>query len=406
MIVIVANKQKDIIDNKKIDSIKNLYGTFDVDDLINSFKNFFFSKMILDATSITGFTTPDVLKKLAEGIGADRLIILLPEKPSPPQAFLDLLVSLGIYNFSTNINDVIKFVDNPNSYDDIKNNSINDNFYNNQVEEETDSSLNQDLALEDDIDILNEQKEVNNLNQSNNLTNNTYFNNINNLNDEVDDSNNINENKTNDNINMSNTSNINMMNQETISSNITNDNMGDFIESFDSSMNNQKKVICFKNLTSHAGSTTLVYLLTKMLINKYHKDVLAIEVNKNDFSYFHEKNMIDTSENDLKNTIANSNAEIILIDANECDCESMCNEIIYLLEPSIIKLNQLMMRDKNLISNVQNKKIILNKSFLSKNDLQTLQNGIGVNLFFNIPPLNDRIENIVLEKLFSLLKIL
>ena len=104
MNVIVSNKQKEILDNANIDAIKDLNGLFNVDDLINNFKNYFFTKMILDATSVVEFANPDVLRKLVSGIGAEKLIILLPENPEPPRKFLEMLVELGIYNFSTNVN--------------------------------------------------------------------------------------------------------------------------------------------------------------------------------------------------------------------------------------------------------------------------------------------------------------
>ena len=61
MNVIVSNRQKEIIDNANIDAIKDLNGLFNVNDLINKFKNYFFSKMILDATSIVNFASREVL---------------------------------------------------------------------------------------------------------------------------------------------------------------------------------------------------------------------------------------------------------------------------------------------------------------------------------------------------------
>ena len=130
MNVIVSNKQKDIIDNANIDAIKDLTGLFNVDDLIAKFKNYFFSKMILDVTSVENFTSREVLQKLVTGIGSDRLIVLLPQTPEPPNEFKKMLIDLKIYNFSNNINDVVKFIDNPNTYETVMRGMDND-FYNN-----------------------------------------------------------------------------------------------------------------------------------------------------------------------------------------------------------------------------------------------------------------------------------
>ena len=52
MNIIVSNKQKEIIDNANIDAIKDLNGLFNVDDLLGKLKNYFFSRVILDATSL------------------------------------------------------------------------------------------------------------------------------------------------------------------------------------------------------------------------------------------------------------------------------------------------------------------------------------------------------------------
>ena len=117
--VIVSNRQKEIIDNANIDAIKDLNGLFNVNDLINKFKNYFFSKMILDATSVVDFASKEVLTTLANEIGAEKLIILLPATPEPPEEFKKLLIELKIYNFTNDINDVIRFIEKSNTYEDI-----------------------------------------------------------------------------------------------------------------------------------------------------------------------------------------------------------------------------------------------------------------------------------------------
>ena len=103
MNVIVSNKQKQLLDNANIDAIKELNGLFNIDDLINNFKDYFFSRMIIDATSIVDFAKEVNLRKLAEGIGAEKIILLFPPKPEPPEKFKSLLRELGINNFSTKI---------------------------------------------------------------------------------------------------------------------------------------------------------------------------------------------------------------------------------------------------------------------------------------------------------------
>ena len=150
-------------------------------------------------------------------------------------------------------------------------------------------------------------------------------------------------------------------------------------------------IIGIKNVTSNAGATTLTYLLKKELSkNKY---VVAIETNKNDFGYFNEKDMYSVKESNLDMAIKKFyNANIILLDLNNNTGEK-CNEILYLIEPSIIKLNKMVTNNKNIFDKLSDKRIILNKSLLTEDDLREFEMESNLRVLYNIPPLNDREDN-------------
>lgn len=151
------------------------------------------------------------------------------------------------------------------------------------------------------------------------------------------------------------------------------------------------KVIGFKNMTNEAGSTSLIYMLKKMLSEKDY--VVAIEVNKNDFGFFNEKDMYSVNQNNLSAAINKfGNANMILIDLNNASSE-MCDEVIYLLEPSTIKLNKMMLINKDIFDKVNGKKIVLNKSLLSPKDVSDFEFESHSKIAFNMPPLNDRVDN-------------
>lgn len=341
MNIIVSNKQKNIIDNVNIDAIKELNGLFNVDDLISKLKNYFFNRVILDATSVVNFTSEEVLTKLAQEIGSERLVILLPNKPEPPREFVKRLNDLKINNFSNNIDDVVRMLNN--NENDVNDMDISNNFY-----------------TDNNIDI--NDNTVNNLNGNDDMG--------------------------------------------SIENNYRNDMpMANGNSSFNMSSVGNRKIIGFKNVTSHAGSTTLAYLLYKIIKQKLHKDVLAVEVNKNDFIYYNDINLVSVKDSELKNVIKESHAEIVLIDLNNCEDNEICNEILYLIEPSIIKLNQLMLGNRVIFRTLNSKKIILNKSMLSLNDVEIFSNEAGVAIYFNIPPLNDRADNEILLKLLKQLEI-
>ena len=151
------------------------------------------------------------------------------------------------------------------------------------------------------------------------------------------------------------------------------------------------KVIGFKNLTSGAGATTLIYMLKKMLSEKDY--VVAIEVNKNDFGFFNEKDMYSVNQNNLNAAINKfGNANMILVDLNNSP-KSVCDEVIYLIEPSTIKLNKMMLINKDIFDKLHDKKIVLNKSLLSLKDVSDFEFESNSKIAFNMPPLNDRIDN-------------
>ena len=460
MNVIVSNKQKSIIDNANIDAIKDLNGLFSVDDIINKFKNYFFSKMILDATSVIDFTSDNVLNKLAHDIGSDRLIILLPASPEPPKEFTDKLINLKIYNFSNKIEDIVKFINHPNTQGVVsednslyvdnsirENELINNNFANNMVNSNNSySDMLSNFDVNENID--NNSSVVRNDYNSDTIDNEVYENNITNENVSLENSlnnvplvNNVSNDYTNEIENevVSNVENdnsvsnaindlnvVNIDNNMTsinndINNNISNVNNNTYDNEFAYENGNvnineknndngnigfylnqtsNKKIIGIKNVTIHAGSTTLTYLLTKMLKNKFKKRVSAVEINKNDFKYYQDSTLISVTAGDIAN-ILNNNDEIIIVDLNDCHDISFCNDIIYLVEPSIIKLNRLMMENRFIFRELFNKKIILNKSLLIPSDVNALSKEAGVDMFMNIPPVNDRMNNQIIEELIK-----
>ena len=163
------------------------------------------------------------------------------------------------------------------------------------------------------------------------------------------------------------------------------------------------KVIGFKNATAGAGATTLIYMLKKILSEKDY--VVAIEVNKNDFGFFNEKDMYSVNQNNLLAAINKfGTANMILVDLNNSNGEE-CDDIIYLMEPSIIKLNKMMLVNKNIFETLSGKKIVLNKSTLSEKDVSDFEFESNSSVFFNIPPLNDRVNNKeILEKFIKIIK--
>ena len=120
MNVIIANKYRDALSALDIEVIKTLEGEFTVDEIINTFENFFFNKMILDVTALRDYKNIKTLQQLSLSLDMDKVILLLDGSPetSDPE-YLSDLISMRIYNFTMNVDGVKWLYEHPNSYRDV-----------------------------------------------------------------------------------------------------------------------------------------------------------------------------------------------------------------------------------------------------------------------------------------------
>jgi hypothetical protein len=300
MNVIIANKYQSMLDSLNIDVIKRLNGQFDVDDIINQFQNFFFQRMILDITALKNYKDIKTLQKLSISLDMDKIIILLDDTvEGSSDEFLSKLISMGIYNFTKNIDGIMYLYNNPNSY--------------------------RDVAHIQQLDTTSTEQVV--------------------------------------------------------------------VEKFDTTVTGTR-IIGIKNVTKQTGATTLTYMMKKQL--EQHYSVVALEVNRDDFKYFHDKRMYSTTNSEIGNMIAKYNdKDVILIDVNDStQALDLCHEVLYLVEPSVIKLNRLMLARPKTFKELKDKKIILNQSLLNPKDVLDFEYESGAKVFYNMPPLDEREKSI------------
>lgn len=165
---------------------------------------------------------------------------------------------------------------------------------------------------------------------------------------------------------------------------------------------NGKIILGIKNVTKDAGSHELVYLLKKTLEEKHKRKVIGVEIGKRDFLFYGPKDMYSISKDKVSNFFETfGKNEIVIVDVDDDSYKDFCSDIIYLVEPSLYRINQLMMGNRNIFNELKGKKVILNKSLLSDNDINTFAREAGISIYFNLPPLNDRIYNPVIDKLLS-----
>ena len=307
MNVMVYNKYKDLLLGLNIEVMKSLEGVHNVDEIIDTFTNFYYDKMILDITAIRDYQNTDNLQKLAMNINMENVILLLDDNPeTDTKSYLSKLISLGIYNFTKNADGINYLLVHPHTYRDVVN-----------------------IHNLEDLDIVKGEKDL-----------------APEAPKEVDNN--------------------------------------------DAPVNNGKiRIIGFKNVTQHAGATTFIYMLKKAIEDR--RSVIALEIDKVDFLYFNQKNMISSTSNEILKDIMHRNTyDVILLDLNDYEDVGICSEVYYLIEPSTIMINKMMRRDKSILQKLKNEKVILNKCMLSNEDIATFEYETKLKLLCSIPCVDDR----------------
>ena len=304
MNVMVYNKYKDLLLGLNIEVMKSLEGVHNVDEIIDTFTNFYYDKMILDITAIRDYQNTDNLQKLAMNINMENVILLLDDNPeTDSKTFLSKLISLGIYNFTKNAEGINYLLVHPHTYRDVVN-----------------------IHNLEDLDITKaEAKEA-----------------------------------------------------------------APAVEAESAPVNNGKiRIIGFKDVTQHAGATSFIYMLKKTIESR--RSVIAMEIDKVDFLYFNQKNMISSTSNEILKDIMHRNTyDVILLDLNDYEDLDICSEVYYLIEPSTIMINKMMRRDKSILQKLKNEKVILNKCMLSSDDIATFEFETKLKLLCAVPCVDDR----------------
>ena len=305
MNVMVYNKYKELLMGLNLDVMKSIEGVFNVDEIIDTFSNYYYDKMILDITAIRDYQNTDNLQKLAMNINMENVILLLDDSPEcNSKTYLSKLISLGIYNFTRNTEGINYLLVHPHTYKDVVN--------------------------------------------------------IHNI----------------DSMDIENTANNNRVD-------------ADPALGFTSG---KLRVIGFKNVTSHAGSTSLIYMLKKTLSET--RKCAALEVNKVDFLYFNDKDMISTTTSELpKEFMKKQMYDVLLIDLNDYDD---------LVEPSTLMINKLVHKKRDIFDTLKNENVVLNKCCLNREDVATFEYETKLRLFYVLPPIDDRkLDNPELRKFIN-----
>ena len=340
MNVIISNNNKQVLDKLDIEVIKRLDGTYSVDELKEIFQNFFFNKMIIDVTALKNYQDYRTMQQLSMTFDTNKIILLLDTNTNTTTPeYLSRIISMGIYNFTTNIEGLTYLYNNPNSYKDVAQYHSIDSMIVEEKPEPVKPKLVEPTPSTATAPITPQ---------------------------------------------ITNENNISIESQE---------------EPVHYESTGKKRIIGIKSITPGAGATTLTYLMKKQLEKKYN--VLAIEVEKRDFIYYNDRTLLSLSNGIIGETLnTNNDKDVILVDLNASPtAENFCTEVLNLIEPSIIKINRLLSIKPKILAELKGKKVILCPSSISDKDVKDFEYEANLKVFHNLKPVDDHSKSDEITKL-------
>ncbi len=164
-------------------------------------------------------------------------------------------------------------------------------------------------------------------------------------------------------------------------------------------------VLGISNIENNSYSTKFVYML-KTELDSLGKKVQCIEIDKKNFVYYRSDDMVSIGSNQIQSHLNNSfGYDVMLLEADN-RLESICDDVIYLLDPSLWEVNKLLFSDRLVFQKLKGKKVIFVNSLLSDQEVDLFAKEANISVYYNIPPLNDRKNNKELDKLLTKLGII
>ena len=120
MIVVIANKLKDVIEKSELTQLEHKIanGVFSSSDCVRTLEKMNFDYLILDVTAIKNCYEISAWKEFKNFFDPTRTLILLEETKSQSNySFLSMLITMGYYNFAKTAEDLFQLMKTPNTYE-------------------------------------------------------------------------------------------------------------------------------------------------------------------------------------------------------------------------------------------------------------------------------------------------
>jgi len=151
MFVVVSNKFDKVIDESSFQHYpyEVAVGECKVQDIVSKLESSSVEKLLIDITSIKEYEDAGLWITLTQFINPSNVLILLDSSSKVDNSdFLMMLLDVGIYNFSTNIEELVGFYSVPNSFENALGNLNSDNIEEPIIEEEF---MEEEITIEESV---------------------------------------------------------------------------------------------------------------------------------------------------------------------------------------------------------------------------------------------------------------
>jgi len=162
------------------------------------------------------------------------------------------------------------------------------------------------------------------------------------------------------------------------------------------------RVIGVQNLTDGAGATSLVVQMVKQLNVNYK--AIGIEMNKQDFVFFNTPYLYSctSSAEVLKKLKEHNDVDAVVVDLNNVDHKEFCTDVIYLVEPGIIKITKLIKRNGKAFEELSGEKIVLNRTNMDEKQVSEFEVESNVKIFSVVSNFRDNLDRVIsVDRLLS-----
>ena len=120
-------------------------------------------------------------------------------------------------------------------------------------------------------------------------------------------------------------------------------------------------------------------------------------MNKQDFIFFNTPNLYSCMSRDdvLRKIKEHQDSDAVIVDLNTVSYKEFCTDVIYLVEPGIIKITKLLKRNGKIFQELSGSKIVLNRTNMDESNIQEFEVETNCKIFSVVSNFRDNLDRVI-----------